>query len=139
MKSLLRRLLTEKAGVTALEFAIVGPIFFMLIIFILEAALFFWAQGVMQMAAAQTARCTAIGSSACPNPQAYVVSLLDTWGISGIVPSFSVIVLINDPCGAMAGHFSKVTLVSAGSNSAWVIAPLFGTVLTTSACYPSGT
>lgn len=141
MRKTLRRLLICRDGTTAMEFALVGPVFLVLLLFILEVSLLLWAKGAMQMAASQTARCTATGSSACTNPQNYATSLMSAWGVSGIVPSISVLVQPNTTCNSTAGHFSKVTISSTGGVSGGFggfVAPLAGTVLTASACYPSG-
>lgn len=131
-------LLAGRDGTAALEFALLGSAFVMLIVLVLGAGLLFWAKGAMQMAASQTARCTAIGSSACSNPQAYAASLLGAWGVSGLVPSISISVQSGTTCNSSAGQFSLVTISGAGGGIGAFIAPLSGTVLTVSACYPSG-
>jgi Flp pilus assembly protein TadG len=139
MKGPLQRLLGSRNGTASLEFALLGPIFVMLLFFVLGASLLLWAKGAMQMAASQTARCMAIGSSACTNPQNYATSLISAWGVAGIVPSISVSVQSGTTCNGTAGHFSTVTISSTGGVSRGFVMPLSGTVLTASACYPSGT
>lgn len=139
MRHPLRRLLGRRDGTATLEFALLGSTFVVLLFFVLGAALLLWAKGAMQMAASRTARCTAIASSACTDPQAYAASLMSAWGVSGIISSISVSVQSGTTCNSAAGHFSAVTISSTGGVSAGFVAPLSGTVLTASACYPSGT
>ncbi|MCW3475432.1 TadE/TadG family type IV pilus assembly protein [Limobrevibacterium gyesilva] len=128
----------HRKGTTTLEFALIGPTLLLIVFFIMGAALLLWAKGTLQMAASQTARCTAIGSTNCTDAKAYAVSLITTWGAGAIIPSIDVSVQSNNSCNNMLGHFSKVT-ISTGSGIAWFVPQLSGKALTASACYPSGT
>jgi Flp pilus assembly protein TadG len=138
MRRYLWRWLGARGGTATLEFALLGSSFVLLVFFLLGMSLLLWAKGAMQMAASRTARCTAIGSSACASPQAYAASLISAWGTAGIVPSISVTVQSGTTCNSTAGHFSMVTISSTGASGGFV-ASLSGIILTSSACYPSGT
>ncbi|MGH7074935.1 MAG: TadE/TadG family type IV pilus assembly protein [Stellaceae bacterium] len=59
----LRRLRRDRRGTTALEFAIVGPLFLLLIMAILENALILWSQAVLDNATRDAARLTLTGQS----------------------------------------------------------------------------
>ncbi len=124
-----------RQGATALEFALVLPVFIALLLFIFDISMVLWAKGTMQLAASQTARCTAISSPACTNPQAFASALLSDWGTNGIVPSISVAVQSGTTCNNEAGHFSMVTITGVGPS---LMAINEQTMLITSACYPSG-
>lgn len=104
MRQRLRRLPGASDGTATVEFALLGPLFVVLVFFVLGAGLLLWAKGVMQMAALRTARCTAIGSLACTNPQAYATSLISIWGIAGIVPSIRVSVQSSTTCNLSLIH-----------------------------------
>lgn len=134
-----RRLPAANDGGTSVEFAIVGSTFVLLVVFLFSAGLLLWARGALQMAASQTARCTAIASSACPDPKAYANDLLSAWGVAGIIPpaTISVSVQPNVTCSRTSGLFSKVTISGTNADLAWAVAPLSSTVLTATACYPS--
>lgn len=136
-RPLLRRL-AERDGSVAVEFALTGSAFFLLVFFILEAGLLLWTKSAMQMAAAQTARCTAIGSSECQDAKAYAMSLIATWGVGGIVSSPSVEVQPGTTCNNTAGHYSAVTITAAAAGLGVLIAPLSSAALSVTACYPSG-
>ena len=60
---LLRRLRHDRRGTTALEFAIIGPLFLLLIFAILENALILWSQAVLDNATRDAARLTLTGQS----------------------------------------------------------------------------
>ncbi len=132
-------LLAACHGSVTLEFALVGGLFLMLILFITQASLLLWAKAAMQEAASRTARCTAIASSYCDNPTTYARSLLNDWGVSGILPSVNVSVTPGATCNNLAGRFSVVNINSKGSAFSSFVSPLSSVVLSSSACYPSGT
>lgn len=133
-----RCLLADRRAVAAVEFAIVGPAFLALVLFLIGAGLVLWARGAIQVAAAETARCTAIGSSDCANPQTYAASVINSWGASGLLPSISVSVQSGVTCNSTAGHFSSVT-ISETAQGVWAMVPaLSQAVLSATACYPSG-
>lgn len=138
MRNILRRCLCCRKGVTALEFALIAPTFVLILISLLEVSLVLWARGVMQLTASQTARCTAINSSKCNDPQGFATSIISSYGMGGIVPSISVSVQKNSTCGSTAGVFDMVTITNTGGLPIQIVAPFAGTVLTISACYPSG-
>lgn len=62
----------DERGATALEFAILAPIFFLLIFGIIAFGLLFWTQVGLQHGAEMAARCASINASLCPtgNPSA---------------------------------------------------------------------
>ncbi len=135
-RSLLRRL-AERNGSVTLEFAIVGLAFFLLIFFILEAGLLLWTKSAMQVAASETARCTAISASACRDPRAYAASIIGTWGVAGVISDPSVSVQPGTTCNSTTGHYSAVTISGTAS---WLsnFMPPSSALLSASACYPSG-
>lgn len=136
MKRSPRRLSAERDGTAALEFALVGPIFVSIVLFTVGVGMLLWAKGAMQVAAARTARCTAISSPDCPDPQAYAASLIRAWGVSGIVPTVVVSVRSVSTCDGTTGRFSAVAIT--GGGPAGLISPLSSVTLNASACYPSG-
>lgn len=121
----------------SLEFALVGPILVLLVIGTPTAGLLLWARGAMQLAASQTARCKAIGSTECPDPTAYATSIINNWGAGGLILPITISVQANDACSGTAGLFSSVTITSAAGTGAGLMRPFLNIVLTASACYPS--
>ena len=132
-------LLADRRGAFSLEFAIVGLIFVVLILFITQASMLLWAKAAMQEAASRTARCTAIASAYCSgDPTVYAKAILNDWGISSSFVPISVSVTPDVTCNNSAGHFSLVKIDSTGSGFSGFVSPLSGIVLSSSACYPSG-
>jgi Flp pilus assembly protein TadG len=56
----------DERGATALEFAILAPVFFLLILGIIAFGLLFWTQVGLQHGAAMAARCASIDTINCP-------------------------------------------------------------------------
>jgi Flp pilus assembly protein TadG len=132
-----RHFWADRKSVAAVEFALIGPFYFMIIFGILGVSLVMWAKGTLQVAAAQTARCTAIGSSACVNPQAFSASILSAWGAANFLPSLSVVVQSGVTCNNTAGHFSMVTITGLSNGVLGLGGVLPSGTLTATACYPS--
>ena len=57
----------DERGATALEFAILAPVFFLLIFGIIAFGLLFWTQVGLQHGAEMAARCASINTTLCPN------------------------------------------------------------------------
>ena len=57
----------DERGATALEFAILAPVFFLLIFGIIAFGLLFWTQVGLQHGAEMAARCASINATVCPN------------------------------------------------------------------------
>jgi Flp pilus assembly protein TadG len=56
---------TDEGGTTALEFAITAPLFFLILLGIVEAGLLMWTQVGLQHATESAARCATINTSTC--------------------------------------------------------------------------
>jgi Flp pilus assembly protein TadG len=57
----------DERGATALEFAILAPVFFLIIFGIIAVGLLFWTQVGLQHGAEMAARCASINTTLCPN------------------------------------------------------------------------
>lgn len=64
---LANRLWQDDRGATALEFAILAPVFFLLILGIVAFGMLFWTQVGLQHGAEMAARCASVNSTLCPN------------------------------------------------------------------------
>ena len=60
----------DERGATALEFAILAPVFFLLIFGIIAFGMLFWTQVGLQHGAEMAARCASINTTLCPNRNA---------------------------------------------------------------------
>jgi Flp pilus assembly protein TadG len=130
IRSLLR---AANRGETALEFAIIGALFVLLLLAPVEAGLMVWTASALQVAATQAARCDGIGS--CSNPQAFAAQLANTWIGSGAVSAANVKVATSTTCNKETGSFVTVT-VTASVWSGAMLSPLFVPSQTAQACFP---
>ncbi len=71
MRKPLRALSHDRRGVAALEFGMLAGALIALCVGTIEIGLLFWGQNALQAAAAETARCVAIGSPDCPSAGTY--------------------------------------------------------------------
>lgn len=131
----MRGLLGDKRGAAAIEFAFASMALMTLVFGIVEMGRMLWTRQALQGAAAETARCLAIGSLQCQSGGAYAATAAANRGISGLQSSM-VTVSVNDPCGSGSGNFTKVTIAYpyASVVPAFVSAPTGG--LTATACFP---
>lgn len=63
--SIARMLLAGSRATVVLEFAIVGPVLFLVTFGAIDLGMILWTQGALQAVAADAARCGAIGALAC--------------------------------------------------------------------------
>jgi len=116
-------------GTTAIEFALVAPIFMMFLFGTIEFGRLLWTEQALQETAIAGARCMAIAqgttqSSACASSGTYSSITLNNAAT----------------CGGTAG-FSQVTLTSTFVTAVPQLVQLAagGTSLTATACYPNNT
>lgn len=131
----MRKLLADQRGAAALEFAFASTALLLLVFGVAETGRMLWTRQALQGAAADTARCLAIGSVNCPSGAAYAGTAAANRGISGVQTGM-VTVAASDPCGSTSGTFTKVTIAYpyASVVPSLIAAPAGG--LTVSACFP---
>lgn len=106
--SLVSRWRRNQAGATAVEFALVAPLFIALLFGILQGGLLLWTQLALQQATERAARCASTNTSLCGSPsqtQAFAAS--QTLGRSLPASSFTV---TTQPCGSLVsgGHVASL-------------------------------
>ena len=92
---LLRATLRECGGATAIETAILFPVFLMLLLGIGEFGRALWTQTALQYAVGAAARCAAVTPSSCSNVPSYAAT--QAWGLS--IPSGDFTYTANASCG----------------------------------------
>jgi Flp pilus assembly protein TadG len=137
----------DRRGSTAVEFAIVGSAFFLMLLGIIGFGLRLFTQQVMQATALQTARCVAIGASDCcasasdcSLAPAYAVSTAQSFGVVGLTTSgVSIVKTTTDSiaCGLPGSNsFVEVMLtLSFTSPIAGFLPNQSGSIVVVS-CYP---
>lgn len=134
----MRRVLRRSDGSVSVEFAIVGPVFLLMVLGIIVAALMLWSKAAIQSAAAQTARCVALSSADCANPTAYVSTVMDTWGASGFLRAVTVSVAPNTACDKPNGRYASVTVTGIENLGVGYVSQFANITLTARACFPTG-
>ena len=130
-------LLWHCRGTTALEFALVSSAFFMMLLGTIDLGLMMWTRCTLQTVAAQTARCAAIGSSACAGGAAqYAVSLARPWLPTYTLTPSDVVVSATTYCFGASGSFEMVT-ITAPSWTGGMIQTFAGGSQTLQACFPT--
>jgi Flp pilus assembly protein TadG len=138
------RLLRDRSGVAAIEFALVGSVFLLLLLGTIQIALLWWTENALQTTAMLTARCAALGAPSCTTPQAsqaFAVSTAGKFALAGAITASNVSVVPTSSCNASTTGYRQFTMVTITS-TVWansLISPLAGTSIKASACYPSPT
>ena len=123
-----RRFQAERTGTVALEFALVAPALFVLIMGGVEAGRLMWTQSALEMSVAQAARCYAWQVSGCTNAtgaQTFATTVAPQLNFATSVFSVS-----SATCGAKVTASYPYTFIASG------LFPLAPT-LTASACFPT--
>lgn len=130
-------LAADRRGATALEFAIVGSVFMLLSLGVIQAGLLLWTKDTLQSVAVLTARCAAIASPACPDPQQFAVTMADNLIFTGVIAKADVTPAPAIVC-TQHNQFYKVSISSAAWNAVMKLAPLNKITLSVVAYHPTG-
>ncbi len=133
----MRNLLRDRLAATAVEFAIVASLFIPLCLGALDAGLLLWTKGILQSTAARTARCAALGTTACSDPRQFAVTTAGNWAFPGIITKADVAQPVA-VCISSA-QLTKVTITSAYWAAVVMPAPFAHTTLTAVAYFPTAT
>ncbi len=125
----------DARATTALEFAMVGSVLMILLLGGINLGLMTWTLATLQSVAAQTARCVAIGSSACSNAKQYAVTLATGTLGSAMITTANVKVTSATTCLNASGSF-EVVAITASTWSGQIAFPLTARSQTVTACYP---
>ena len=152
MRRALSGLAAAVDAATAVEFAIVAPMFFMLVFGAIEFGRALWTEqalqetaiaGVRCMAIAQTSNtalntgsCAASGAYSASNTTSYIENVASGWGLS--LTSSNITLSTNVSSGGCAG-LSQVTLTSTFNSVVPQLVKIAtgGVTLSASACYPN--
>lgn len=125
----------ERRGSVALEFAITAAIFLTIVVGGIDVGLLWWIKNGLQVTAAMTARCMALGS--CSDPRSYAVQMANNWAVPGAINSNGVSLSTTSLCYSSQGTYNKFAKVTITSPFwAGLPPPLPHITLQVSACYP---
>lgn len=131
----IRRLSRERRAAVALEFAITAAVFLTLVMGGIDAGLLWWTKNALEITAAMTARCAALGS--CPDPGSYAVNMAQNWTVAGTISKSNLSFATQSQCYSSSGSYNKFYMVTISSPFwAGLPPPLSNITLQVSACYP---
>ena len=93
------RIWRDEQGASALEFAMLAPVFFLFIFGIIELGLMFWTQAGLQHAAEMAARCASINTKLCPNDKPDAITNYATQQAFGLTLPASTFTYSTPACG----------------------------------------
>lgn len=132
----LRRIGACRRGATAIEFAVLAPVFLAMLLGLIEGGRLLWTQQTLQNVAHVGARCLAAGATSCATVAAtrsHVVSLAADRGVrllaANVTPETGV------TCAGVGG-FDRVSVQAAFDSPANGLLPFPATV-SASACFPA--
>ncbi len=140
----MRRLRRDRRAATAVEFAIVSVSLVSMLFAIVNLGLILWTQGSLQTVAGLSARCGALGATACSGGvPAYAVSLATSWLGAPVIGTGNVTaVSASSSCplggsgNAAPGSFYYVSIASPYFAGSWLPYPFNNYTINVSACYP---
>ena len=133
----MRRLLSDRRGVTAVEFALVAPAFMMFMFLIIDGARAVWTYQTLQAVATDSARCAALGVTGCKTSsevQTYAVNRANGYGVS--LMSSAVTLTSAATCSSVAG-MTKVAISTSYQGATTKLLPSPVTTLSTESCFPT--
>ena len=95
---MIRRIVSDERGATAVETALILPAFLLVVFGIIEFGRGVWVQAALQYAVSQAARCASLQSSSCTDVPSYAAS--NTLGLT--VPSSTFTYTSGASCGITA-------------------------------------
>jgi len=125
----LTRMWRNECGASALEFGLTAPVFFLILLGVIETGLLFWTQIGLQHGAEMAARCASVNSTLCPTSNPNAITSYATRQTFGLGLPSSTFSYSTPACGNQ---------VNASYNfqfpGIFNVAPL---TLTAQACFPS--
>lgn len=132
---MLRTLLRDEHGGTAIEFALLGPALVLMLFGLIETGRLFWTQHTLDEVAYSTVRCMSIGTD-CDDQAAqqdWAVARAGAYGVA--IAADDVAVTTNTTCKTFGG--SNRVVIDAGFNSVMTdLIPQFPSAVEAEACFP---
>jgi len=94
---ILRRLLTQIGGATAVEFALTAPVFFAIVFGLIDSGLLLWTQLGLQHATELAARCASVNKTLCADTTA--IKTYASTQVFGMTVPTSVFTVSQIACG----------------------------------------
>lgn len=123
------RIWQDQRGASALEFALLAPVFFLLMFGIIALGMLFWTQVGLQHGVQMAARCASVNTALCPNTNPNAITAYATQQALGLSLPASTFAYSVPACGNQVSasySFEFPTILN--------LAPL---TLTAQSCFPA--
>ncbi|TZG24689.1 TadE/TadG family type IV pilus assembly protein [Sphingomonas montanisoli] len=133
----MKRLASDARGVTAVEFALVAPVFLMFMFLIIDGARAAWTFQTLQQVATASARCAGLGTTDCnssANVKSYAVSRATGFGVP--LATSAVTLTTGTTCQSMA-NMTKVAIVTSYQGATTKLLPSALSTLRAESCFPT--
>jgi Flp pilus assembly protein TadG len=133
---MIRALLRNRRGASAVEFALIAPVLIAFILLLIEGGRMLWTQQALQEVASATARCMALGVEGCETPAAAAQFARARGPERGVsLAAATVTPLANQTCNGEGG-MTRVAIVLPFRIAGGLL-PGGPSELDASACYPA--
>jgi Flp pilus assembly protein TadG len=133
--TLLRALRRCNAGATAIEFAVLAPVFFMMLFGIIEFSRMAWIHQTIGDVAYATARCMSVGSTCATSAQQKTYAINRAKGFGITIVAANVTPANNTTCKGYASS-NSVRVQIAFTSPAKGLIPGLPSQLSSTACFP---
>jgi Flp pilus assembly protein TadG len=132
----MRRIFGDVRGASAVEFALLAPVFLLFVFGVIETGRYVWTRQVVQQAAYSAVRCFALGAAGCADAnaaRAYAVAEAAKGGIE--IDLAAVEAQLPVTCDGVAGQ-GRVRIDTPFASALPAMLPQFAQTISTSACFP---
>ncbi len=127
----------DRRGVTAVEFALVAPVFMMFMFLIIDGARAVWTYQTLQEVATSSARCAALGLTGCKTQTEVQTYAAARAAASGVILDSTATTLTTAATCQLMGGMTKVAISSAYQGATTKLLPTSVATLATESCFPT--
>lgn len=125
----------DRRGTTAVEFALLAPVFLSMLMWIVEGGRMLWMKQSVAEVAFSTARCMSVSTACDTATKQKTYAVTRAAGYGQTVLSANVVSVANTTCNGVAG-MSQVTVTAAFNSPVAKMLPMLPTNITALGCYP---
>lgn len=125
-----------RRGVTAVEFALVAPVFMMLLFGLIEGGRMLWLKQTLNEVAFSTARCMSVGTD-CPTlaqQRAYAVTRAAGYGVT--IAAADITITANTSCDGNA-NANRIAITERFNSPVLGLLPMLPSTVAAHACFPT--
>lgn len=133
----MKRLLRDRRGITAVEFALVAPTFMMFMFLMIDGARAVWTYQTLQEIATNSARCAALGVSTCNDSAEVKAYAVDRATRAGVKLTAAAVTLTPAAICSSVSGMTRVSIAATYQGASTRLLPSSITTLNTESCFPT--